>query len=172
MAMLNKKILIIFSVFLGLSIISLPGYSAEPATMQMDIPQTQYQMSRPSEWIAGGVSGENVLASFKSNQGFYPNLNIFLEDHPNKTPEQVFLSLKSKLPSPSVLKAETIDVNGVSVHLSDVSWSSILGSLRALRVITKHNQKMLIITFVGKKEVLSDEEKKFFEACLMSLHKK
>ncbi len=159
-------------MFLGLSVISLPGYSAEPATMQMDIPQTQYQISRPSEWVAGGVSGESVLASFKSKQGFYPNLNIFLEDHPGKTPEQVFLSLKSKLPSPSVLKAETINVNGVSVHLSDVSWSSILGSLRALRLITKHDQKTLVITFVGKKETLSDKQKSLFETCLMSLQKK
>jgi len=145
--------------------------AAEADTVVFDLPEVGLSMKMPAGWQKGGVSGKTVLASFRAGKGLYPNLNVTLEDHGDKSLEDTHKSMLKLLPNAKVAAAKREEVNGLTVFISDVSWKSILGELQALRLITKVKGKTLVATFVAQKARLSNEAAKQYDSCLRSFQK-
>lgn len=136
---------------------------------RMDIPKTDLQVDLPKNWGKGGISGKSVLASFRAGKGLYPNVNITLEDHGGKTAEEVTKECLGRLPSAEIHYQKKETINGVEAVVSDASWRSILGGLRAVRLVTGYRGKTLIITFVDKSADLTEPKRETYFKCLKSL---
>ena len=138
----------------------------------LDLPKVGFQMLRPTGWIEGGISGQNILASYRKGKGLYPNLNISLEDAGGRSVDEALQKLLKILPSSKVVWKNHEVVNGMSVLISDVEWASILGELKALRLMTEVQERLLVVTFVASKKALSPTEREQYLTCLRSLKSK
>ncbi len=134
-----------------------------------DIPKTDLRLDLPKGWEKGGISGKGVLASFRAGKGLYPNVNVMLEEHGAKTAEEVMKESLSRLPSVEVHYQKKETINGLEAVVSDTSWRSILGGLRAVRLVTGYHGKTLIITFVDKSANMTESKHTAYFKCLRSL---
>lgn len=134
-----------------------------------DIPKTALRLDLPRGWEKGGISGESVLASFRLGKAPYPNVNITLEDHGGKTAEEVVEELLSRLPSAEAHYQKKETINGLKTVVSDASWRSFLGGLRAVRLVTGYRGKTLIITFVDMSANMTEAKRTTYLKCLRSL---
>ena len=143
--------------------------SDTPELQRIGIPNTDLRVDLPKGWEKGGISGESVLASFRAGKGLYPNVNITLEDHDGKTVEEVMKECLGRLPSAEIHYQKKETINGMEAVVSDASWSSILGGLRALRLVTGYRGKTLVITFVDKSANVTEPKCEAYFKCLRSL---
>jgi hypothetical protein len=165
---MKRWILLVF-FFLSAFLSSATAEDAGHSLVQYSIPKTDMKIMIPSSWKKGGVSGESVLASFKPGKGLYPNLNITLEDHGNKSLEEVFNGWIKLLQSPLVHKQQLAENNGMRVHFSQVEWDSMLGHLGAFRILTKVKDKILSITYVDKTSGMTRENMQMYVKSMNSL---
>lgn len=161
-------------VVLGLAtvvlIVSNMAIGSETLKLQcFDIPKTNLQVDLPKDWAKGGISGESVLGSFRAGKGLYPNVNITLEDHRGKTIEEVAKECLDRLPSAEIHYQKKETLNGLEAVVSDASWRSILGGLRAVRLVTGYRGKILAITFVDKSANMTEPKRETYLKCLRSL---
>lgn len=138
-------------------------------TKHIEFSEIGLAMQIPAGWQPGGISGKSVLGAYRKGKGLYPNLNITLEDHDGATLAQVMDSLLGKLPSPRIRYMEREKIDGRTVMISDVSWKSMLGEIRAIRLISDVKGKILVITFVDKTAQLTTRSASLYLACLRSL---
>jgi len=143
--------------------------SDTPELQRIGIPKTDLRIDLPKGWEKGGISGESVLASFRAGKGLYPNVNITLEDHDGKTVEEVTKECLGRLPATEIHYQKKESINGLEAVVSDASWSSILGGLRALRLVTGYRGKTLVITVVDKSANLTEPKCEAYFKCLRSL---
>lgn len=162
-----RAVLGLAAIVLILSDVTIGADAAE--LQRIDIPKTDLRVDLPKGWEKGGISGESVLASFRAGKGLYPNVNITLENHGGKTAEEVMKECLGRLPSAEIHYQKKETINGLEAVVSDASWKSILGGLRALRLVTDYRGKTLVVTFVDKSANVTESTCEAYFKCLRSL---
>ena len=145
------------------------GFAAEKATQHIKLSSIKMGIDIPGDWQKGGISGKTILGSYKKGKTLYPNLNISLEDSSGMSLRQFHDKLVKILPKAKVNSVKEETVNNRKVLVSDIAWKSFLGELRALRLITKIENKVLVVTFVGKKSDFKKPAQQLYLKCLKSL---
>ena len=109
--------------------------AAQSESQELRIPSAGVTMRIPAGWHEGGFSGSAVLASYVEGTGLYPGFSVTREDHDGAGPQAVFDGWTELLSSPTVQAVEALQISGHQALLADVSWTSLLGGLRAVRLI-------------------------------------
>lgn len=139
------------------------------AGQQLSIPSVGLTMRIPAGWHQGGFSGESVLASYIEGSGLYPGFSVTREDHSGAPPRAVFESWTELLSSPDVTAVEEREISGHAAVFADVSWSSLLGSLRAIRLIIALERQVLIVSFNERGDGMTPERADAYGAFLATL---
>ena len=141
----------------------------EANLVQLKLSEVGLHLMMPAGWEKGGLSGETVLASYTARVALHPSLSVTLEDHHAKSLREVMHYLLNLLPEYTLYSAQEESISGMQCLVTDISWHSLLGSLRAVKLFTKVKDKVLVITFVDKEENLSEEDRAIYLSCLRSL---
>ncbi len=136
---------------------------------QLRIPAVGLTMHIPAEWQEGGFSGEAVLASYVQGSGLYPGFSMTRENHDGAGPQAVFDAWTALLSAPTVNAVEELRVSGRPALFADVSWTSLLGDLRAVRLIVGMGQEVLVLSFNDRSANLTPERAEDYRAYLESV---
>ena len=145
-------------------------FAAEPELTAVKIKGTNYEIEIPGNWKQGAFSGESILLCRSRGGKLYPNINVAIQDSDNRSLSQAFKGWLAILNQPDVFKEEVTTINGIPAHFSMISWSSLLGGLKALSLFVEQDNKHIKITYVAKGDDATSADINLYMKSLNTLH--
>lgn len=128
-------------------------------TIEFEFNLGQYSLEMPSTWKQSPLKGQNLIHSYLMYADkLYPNLNIMIEPYPKMADpnrpieENVLKHLEHSLIDFKLLQKEYLTIHGIKMFKTVSIWYSILGDLKATRLMISSDKEVLIITLVDRIE--------------------
>ena len=133
---------------------------------------TPFQIELPAGFgKSSKVSGTSVVAFYQpaDAKGIFPGFTATLEDHHGTSLDEVCDHVLGILPGAEVHSRKTEMIAGKSALVIDVSNASILGKIRAVRLLVAHQGKVLVLGFADRDAGFTGEALAAYLKALKSL---
>jgi hypothetical protein len=167
---IKLKFPVLISVLLSM-FLTIPPAGAEDPT-NIALPGTPYRIKLPAGFEKSTkVSGASILAFYQpaDAKGLYPGFTATLEDHGGKSLDAVCDHLLGLLPGAVLNSRESITMGGMEALIADISSTSFLGEVRAVRLLANHEGKVLALSFADRDASFTSEALTVYLAALKTL---
>ena len=123
----------------------------------------------PTDWEQGAISGESILLCRSPNGKLYPNINISVMKQKYDSLKDAHQKVVALLHNPQTSSEEQVTINGIPGYFSAITWMSPLGGLKALRLLVEEDQKIILITYVGRDDSMTEEDVQLYLKSLNSI---